>query len=223
MTTAPTRTDPWTRAAHLWPLLALTRIPGTPRPWRPAELTGEQRADRDAQLRAERHMAEIFLEAQPAPLHLDVLDTLRQLYADLCDTATGFGALSPSLLMTGPTSNPADLLEWCRQQARSQPDGIIADRDGWAILHRIEQALGEIFDGQKLTAICPWCRGGIPGTPTWRVHLLPGQMPAIVCESGTCAPPEQDAGTWWRGNPAWPLWEWEWLAQRVWAADRKAG
>jgi hypothetical protein len=233
VTAAPTRTDPWTRIAQLWPLLATTRIPGTPRPWRPAELTSEQREDRDAQLRVDRHMAEIFLEAQPAPLHLDVLDTLSTLHAALlgasCDLEAGDG-VNPPARMVAPrpcwpsaVRDPSPLIDWCRSAARSMPDGIPLDHAAWDILHSIETALSIIYDRQHLAADCPWCHGGIQRKPSWRVRLLPGQMPAIVCESGICTPPEQDAGTWWRGNPAWPLWEWEWLAQRVEAAERKAG
>ncbi len=215
------RTDPWTRLATLWPLLAVTRFPGTPRPWRAADLTGAQRADRDAQLRAERHMAEVFLEAVPAPVHVDVLDTLDVLWHKLIGAANDFGVrLSHSY---GLTDDPRTLLNWCREQARAQPDGIVADDAAWTMLHDVERAPGEIWAGQKLSADCPWCHGGIARKPSWHVRMLPGSMPAIVCESGTCQPPERDAGTWWRGMPAWPLWEWEWLAQRVEAADRKAG
>lgn len=215
-------TDPWSRAARLWPLLAMTRIPGTRRPWRHGELTLIQRDERDAQLRAERHMAEIFLEAQPAPLHLDVLDTLDLLWSVLVRTAMNLGVPMPPQRVMGALDDPRQLLELCRAAARRQPDGVVADH-GWAILHTIEAALGEIYDGQKLTADCPWCHGGIARAPSWRVHLLPGQLPAIVCESGACEPPEADAGTWWHGQPAWPLWEWSWLAQRIEADERKAG
>lgn len=226
------RTDPWTRLATLWPLLAVTRFPGTPRPWRPAELTGAQRADRDARLRAERHLAEVFLEAVPAPLHLDVLDELDQLWHKLITAANGFGV---TLSRTyGLTEDPRPLLDWCREQARTRPGGIVADDAAWAMLRDVERALGEIWAGQKLTAECPWCHGGLTiDRQTWHVRMLPAgvdpktgdakHMPAIVCESGVCEPPESDVGTWWRGMPAFPLWEWEWLAQRVEASDRKAG
>lgn len=216
------RTDPWTRLARLWPLLAITRIPGTPRPWRPAELTGQQRQERDAQLRAERHMAEVFLEAVPAPVHVDVLDTLTQLWAHLIQASRDLDGGRQRAWMRSPLEDPRPLLEWCRDTARSQPDGIVADDRAWDMLHVIERALGEIWSGQKLTAECPWCHGGLTtDRQTWRVRMLPGNMPAIVCESGTCEP-GRDVGTWWRGQPAWPLWEWEWLAQRVEASDWKA-
>lgn len=217
-------TDPWSRVAHLWPLLAITRYPGTRRPWRPRELSASQRAERDARDKAERHLAEIFLEAQPAPLHLDVLDTLDELHRMLRDAAIYLGIERGLLAASGAAlRDPRALLEACRAAARTKPDGIAVDEPAWAMLHTIEQALGEIYDGQKLAAECPWCHGGLAvDRQTWRVRILPGNMPAIVCESGTCEPPEAEAGTWWRGKPAWPLWEWNWLADRLDADSRKA-
>lgn len=214
------RTDPWTRLTRLWPLLAITRIPGTPRPWRPAELTGTQRADRDARLRAERHLAEIFLEAVPAPVHVDVLDTMTKLYATLHETAVSFGNRAIGQLMAGPLADPRPLLAWCRDAARSRPDGIVADDPAWTMLHITERALGDIWGGQRLTAICPWCHGGIARKPSWRVRILPPDLPAIVCESGACEP-GRDTGTWWHELPAWPLWEWDWLAQQLQSEEER--
>lgn len=211
-----TRTDPWTRVAHLWPLLATTRFPGTKRPWRPGDLTPAQRAQREAADHAERRMAEVFLGASPAPLHLDVLDTLNDLHARLWTTASELGMRLSETSFRSSLDDPRRLLEWCRKTARSQPDGIPVDAAAWDMLHIIEHALGEIWDGQALTADCPWCHNlSIVAEPSWYVRILPGRMPAIVCESGICEPSEQDAGTWWRGKPAWPLWEWSWLAQRL--------
>jgi hypothetical protein len=233
------QTDPWTRLAHLWPLLALTRIPGTRRPWRPAELTGAQREERDAKLRAER-LADtatyapglrwlarpgVIFASPHAPLHVDVLDTLTQLWSKLLDAAFELETLEPPErrpFLGHHDDDPAPMLEWCRKRARIAADGIQVDHAAWEMLHDLERALGEIWDGQALLADCPWCHGGISRKPSWRVRMLPGNMPAIVCESGACQPPDAEAGTWWRGLPAWPLWEWEWLAQRVEASDAKA-
>lgn len=223
-----TRTDPWTRLAHLWPLLALTRIPGTRRPWRAPELTGLQREERDAKLRAEkladtasygpglRWLARpgVIFASPHAPLHVDVLDTLTGLWRQLLAAAAEFGCAVYAQPGASVTADPGPLLGWCREQARSQPDGVPVDHAAWDMLHVIERALGEIWSGQKLTADCPWCHGGITGRPSWRVRILPPDMPAIVCESGTCEPPDADADRW-RGQPAWPLWEWDWLAQRL--------
>src|SRR2546429_302261 len=129
----------------------MTRIPGTPRPWRPAELTGPQRADRDARLRAERHLAEIFLEAVPAPVHVDVLDTLDRLWRKLITAAADFG-VTPSRAY-GLTEDPRPLLDWCRRTARDQPGGIVADDAAWTMLHDVERALGDIWGGQRLAAV----------------------------------------------------------------------
>jgi hypothetical protein len=236
------RTDPWTRVARLWPLLAMTRIPGTPRPWRPAELTGAQREERDAKLRAER-LADtasypqglrwlarpgVIFASPHAPLHVDVLDTLASLWLKLIDAGWEFEQSAPADAPARPPlqvhgallRDPGPLLEWCRERARSQPDGVPVDHAAWDMLHVIEKALGEIWSGQKLTADCPWCHGGIAGKPSWRVRVLPPDMPAIVCESGTCEPPDADADRW-RGMPAWPMWEWDWLAQQLESEEQR--
>lgn len=240
-----TRTDPWTRLAHLWPLLALTRIPGTRRPWRAPELTGLQREERDAKLRAEkladtatyapglRWLARpgVIFASPHAPLHVDVLDTLTGLWRQLLAAAAEFGCDVCVQPGASVAADPGPLLGWCREQARSQPDGVPVDHAAWEMLHVIERVLGEIWDGQRLSAECPWCHGGILRKPSWTVRMIPGgvnprtgepeQMPVVVCESGACTPPEADAGSYWRGNPVWPLWEWEWLMQRLEASDAK--
>lgn len=246
------RSDPWTRLAHLWPLLAATRHPGTRRPWRPSELTPARRAELDERERQHRdeRLADpakyppglrwlagqgVIFASRHAPLQIDVLDKLIGLWADLlaaADDLHGKPVNNWQKLMPTPLHDPRQLLEWCRQAARTQPDGIVADRAAWDMLHVIEAALAEIWNGQPLQADCPWCHGGIERKPSWRIRLIPGgrnprtgkreDMPVIVCESGTCEPPEADTGIWWRGNPAWALWEWEWLADQVEADSRRA-
>jgi hypothetical protein len=44
---------------------------------------------------------------------------------------------------------------------------------------------------------------------------------AIVCDGGMCDPPSKDVGTWWRGMPAWPIYEWDWLAKQAAAAEER--
>lgn len=215
-TAAGSAGDPWQRLAALWPLLAATRFPGTARPWRPADLTPERRAERDRQARIDR-LATIVTPAK-APVHIDVLDVLTGLHAQLHSAAA---ALGTPPMMWSPFADPQPLLAWCREAARDAPASGAASQLARDMLHTIEHALGEIWDGQQLLADCPWCHGGISRKPSWRVRMLPGGTAAIVCESGACQPPEREAGTWWRGNPAWPLWEWEWLAQRVETDEQK--
>lgn len=205
--------DPWERLAKLWPLLAATRFPGTPRPWRPAELNPQQRAERDRQARIDR-LATI-VKPSKAPVHLDVTDLLGQLHAQLHKAAALLGL---QMMMWSPFADPQPMLEWCRTAAVGNP---AADDAARSMLRTIEHALGDMWDGQQLLADCPWCHGGVSRKPSWRVRMLPDGTPVIVCESGACEPPEADVGTFWRGNPAFPLWEWEWLAQRVESDERK--
>jgi hypothetical protein len=125
-------------------------------------------------------------------------------------------------------TNGPDLAAWVARTARH-------------MLNEMGRALALVYDGQQLRMICPWCAGRtetapIGGEYTWRVRDLLGtlrcehghpdrqacpscpQHIAIVCESGTCEPPSRDVTTWWRGHPAWPIYEWDWLAKRVHAA-----
>jgi hypothetical protein len=114
------------------------------------------------------------------------------------------------------------------------------DRQGRA-LHRlageIQRLLSLVRGGQLLAgAVCPWCRGVTPkhpagGAATLRVEEIAkarpanGQRPAVtalfavVCWNTSCAPTDAQCGTWWRGFPAWPFEEWEWLADRLVVAD----
>lgn len=112
--------------------------------------------------------------------------------------------------------------------ARLNPDLLehIADT---AAMHvrRAAPALGLITDGQLLAALCPWCDGKTSAAPvgghrTLRVRTLPGGLPAVVCEGGSCDPPEAECGARWRGLPAWPEHEWTWLAARLHRAEGAA-
>lgn len=221
--------DALAELADLWPLLAETRIPGTPPPWRPPELTAEQRAVRDHQARLDRLDTDA-IGWSAAPLHLAVVDVLTDLAAELGELADviadGAGAAAP--VMSSALSDPRPLLAWCRTalgDADADTVAYVADRAA-AMRRTVERRTADVWDGMRLPIVCPWCRGVTPYAPaggehTWRMRMLPGSpqtVPAIVCESGVCEPPERDVGTWWRGRPCWPVPEWEWLARRVEAA-----
>jgi hypothetical protein len=82
-----------------------------------------------------------------------------------------------------------------------------------------------LYDGQRLDVICPWCEGRTEAAPvggekTWRVRQLPGDLVAIVC-GGICEPPSKAVGTWFKGQPAWPVWDWDWLAKQVTAMEKR--
>lgn len=108
-------------------------------------------------------------------------------------------------------------------------------------LHRltadVSRVLGLVRAGQLLSgAVCPWCRGVTPkhpagGATTLRVEeiakaknataLRPAveAVHAVVCWNPLCDPGEEDCGTRYRGRPAWPWHEWEWLAKRLIIAE----
>jgi hypothetical protein len=62
----------------------------------------------------------------------------------------------------------------------------------------------------------------LSGAYSLRVRLLPGDLPAIVCESDIpCEPPRRKVGTWFLSRPAWPVEQWRWLAKQLHAADQR--
>jgi hypothetical protein len=112
------------------------------------------------------------------------------------------------------------------------------------IADRIATHLGEVHDGQVLEALCPWCNGRTPSRPAGGALTLvvmdrarratstpsaddavrPGEddrrQPLIVCRGTSCTPPDSDVGLWLGPDdgarrPAWPMREWDWLAQRL--------
>lgn len=95
-----------------------------------------------------------------------------------------------------------------------QLGGYVED-EARRLRYDVAKYLGELTYGQRLKALCPWCRGGTEKGYTLRVREVHGE-PAIVCESGVCEPSEADCGVWVRGNPAWNLdREGAWLADRI--------
>ena len=208
------------------PGLAESRIRGTDQPWRPADLTPQARAERDRQARAE--FAERSAKApgeHPSPVHEHLVD----LFADVVIAAERLAenltqpAWCP--MIAPPSSAFADPRPYLRLALACLP--LVDDEDllAWAatgarcMVTAVATATGEVYVGQHLDVVCPWCRGVTPETPaggarTWRVRELPGGQTAIVCE-GVCEPPLRDVGTWWHGQPCWPMREWDWLAGRL--------
>jgi hypothetical protein len=106
-----------------------------------------------------------------------------------------------------------------------------------ALTSEVSRVLGLVRAGQLLSgAVCPWCRGVTPkhpagGATTLRVEeiakakhatqLRPAveAVHAVVCWNPLCDPDEEDCGTRYRGRPAWPWHEWEWLAKRLVIAE----
>lgn len=232
--------------AERWPDLAGLAEPGTRRPYRAPMLTTEQREDRDWQARMERweRTAE-SIGASAAPTPPGVLDMLVSMLADAVLLADDVAREITCPILAPPDSGFGDAWPYLDFAARHLTEAEQAAWEWAATIHgMVEQtarALGLLVDGQRLTAVCPWCHGVTGEQPaggalTWVVRdLLARQkcehghadrrwcpdcpkLIAVVCE-GSCEPPSKDVGTWVRGQPAWPWSEWEWLAQRLRRAD----
>lgn len=218
-------------AAELVPFLALLRDPAASRPWREATLTAQARAERDYEARAELADRNEDAPGEHADAaRADVLDLL----ADVLDHAV-FLATFVSRAAWCPIQRPpgrdADPRPYLRRAAEYLPLAVTGWTNGKDIAHYVadvaaalvadlHHGLALVADGHTVKAVCPWCKGRtetapIGGEYTWRVRVLPGGEPAIVCESGTCHPSSKEVGTWWGGCPVWPMQDWPWLARRL--------
>ncbi len=201
------------------------RLKGTQRPWQqPADLTPTQAEARDVQAASERADRSVLsIGEHPAPLHLDVLDLLVDLLATADDLAERVAQAAGVERLPPAASAMADPTPYLRHAAEHLAAAVMYDQqlghhveaEAVRLRYDVAKALGEFVYGQRLLALCPWCRGGAEQGFTLRVREVHGH-PAVVCESGTCEPPEADCGNWHRGLPAWPLdTEGAWLADRI--------
>lgn len=199
-----------------WTDLLDAKVPGTPRPWAQTMTREESRAKARTQAR------EVEVPQGPAPVHLDVVDTVvevRRIGRELAVYALEAIGDDPAELPHGVGD---DARPWWAYLARVL-DRLVDQRDDGVdeVLRRIRHAkqltaaaLRLILDGHVIEADCPWCRAR-----PLKVRIVAGE-PLVVCESDrVCEPPEADCGNWIgrRGvaRPAWIQPEWEWLAQRI--------
>lgn len=217
-----------------WPDLTEARLPGTARPWRQPDLTSEQRAERDHLARIERQERSGLAPGEaPAPVDLAVLDLLGEILWQADEIA---GVIADAIMcprLAPPPSALTDARPWLDFAARHYGEAELHTDDYARVANttrdlvaQVARALCLVYDGQRLDVECPWCAGRTETTPvggakTWRVRQLPGDLVAIVCESGTCEPPSKDVGTWWRGRPCWPVAEWDWLSKQVTASEQR--
>lgn len=219
--------------AAYWPDLTESRLPGTARPWRQPELSPERRAERDHTARIERdERAGFALGESPAPVDVGVLDLLASLLWD-ADTIHEHVAQAAGIERLAPPSTAfADARPYLAYAVKHLPavdeEAVVDVIAGIArgMKADIARALCLVYDGQRLDVTCIWCAGRtelapVGGEKTWRVRELPGDLVAIVCESGTCEPESRFVGTWWRGKPCWPVSEWDWLAKQVTANESR--
>ncbi|WP_113699169.1 hypothetical protein [Nonomuraea lactucae] len=217
-----------------WPDLLDARLPmATRRPWQTPTLDAEGKELLDAAAYLDRYFRNpLGVRESPAPLDVNVLQTVLDVLVHADDLAAELGEWSVRPLLASPGMGELDArpyLAYARARlAEEQEDlGEPGPWSEWAepIVHRVYEsvarALAMLYTGQTVRVICPWCLGRtaenpIGGEYTWRIHELPGRPPqiAIICH-GQCEPPQREVGTWWGGKPCWPLWDWERLAKRV--------
>lgn len=206
-----------------WPDLAISRFKGTARviaatTRRPAEQLEEGEG----------------FGSVPAPVHLDVLDAIAAildwaytLHEHVAQTI-GHDRLTPPVSIY---ANPRPYLEFVRDHL---PGACDDDHDMLEAVHdtthRIKSLIftkiGEVFDGQELEALCPFCLGQtfkrLFGERTMRVRLVESRVregelePVVLCENPDgCRPFAVECDMWVGSKPAWPLSRWGWLAERL--------
>lgn len=208
------------------PDLVEARLPmATRRPWQQPELNAEQRELRDGEAMIERYFRnELAPGETPAPLDIHVLQTLLDVLVTADDLAASLApeAMCPMLAPLGP--GQLDARPWLRF-ARARLLDLGESWQAWTagkvarMYEAVARCLAMLYTGQTIRVICPWCLGRtaeqpIGGVYTWQVVVLPGDQVAIIC-SGICEPPQRQVGTWWGGQPCWPISDWERLAKHV--------
>lgn len=222
-----------------WPDLEESRLKGTPRPPAPgATLTEGKRQRQNQQRREDVVLADDRAPgASVAPLHLDVLDTMANLLmaADLLHEHVAQTIGHPTL--DHPASAYSDPRPYLRYVVELLPEACEDDPDmleaAWekadGMRSDILMALGEVFDGQRLSAVCPFCVGQtskrLAGELTMRVRIrdIPTEENPnlaeflVVCENpdGMCQPFAKEVDTKYGEHPAWRFSRWGWLAKQL--------
>lgn len=197
-----------------WEHLTTSRFLGTPRPWRqPPRRKPGNRESYDAP-------PTFSTTPIPAPLHLDTHDLIHH----ILKKARHIAVLAATelhqhqvlaYLQHHRSVHPAEELDYVMRHWDKLEEATCKQIEG--IVHRMRarmaEAFSEVLDGQQLHADCPWC-----GKPEMRIRLIGpphATQPVVVCENDGCNPQPAECGKWWKGHPAWPFHEWEWLAQRI--------
>lgn len=206
-----------------WPDLIDARLPmSTPRPWRQPELSPQARTKRDALARIEQaERNPLAIGESPAPVDVSILSTAFDVLITADDLAAVVAEHAGLPVLPPPRLGELDAWPYLAYAAAHMSEDL-ADYAAPITARMVDQvarAVCMVYDGQVLDVLCPWCDGRTTETPaggakTWRVMLLPGDLVAIVC-AGLCEPSAGDVGTWWHGQPCWPIARWDWLAKRL--------
>jgi hypothetical protein len=217
--------------AEYWPGISQLRDPTVFAPRPPSLLTPETRAELDYQARLERwERIDLAPGEHPDAARAEILDLMASLAVDADDLVDEIARPlivirpdPPSTAFADPTPLLVFAIEHLAEaHALDSSIGRHVARLAARMLDQVSRALCLEHDGHTLTALCPWCKGGLAGQPSLRVQILPGDEVAIVCQSDIpCEPPRRKVGTWYLGRPCWPFRDWRWLAQQLHAADER--
>jgi hypothetical protein len=219
--------------AEYWPGIAELRDPAVFAPRPPSLLTLERRAELDYEARLERwERIDLAPGEHSDAARAEVLDLMASLVVDAdelveevsrCVPSPWARPDPPSTAFADPTPLLAFAITHLAEAHALDPSvGRHVARIAGRMLDQVSRALCLEHDGHTLTALCPWCKGGLAGQPSLRVQILPGEEVAIVCQSDIpCEPPRRKVGTWYLGRPCWPFRDWRFLAQQLHAADER--
>lgn len=206
-----------------WPDLVESRLKGTPR------ITQSRPARNPNDLEPGEGLGSL-----PAPIHLDILDAMASIvmWADmlheLVAQTVGHDRLEPAVSALADPRPFLRYVEALLPEAAGMDDEIVE-----AVTEKAERMrslllgkLGEVYDGQRLEAVCPFCVGRtfekLAGERTLYVRVVPvatgheGLETVVVCENTVgCTPFARECDMWVRGAPAWPIHRWGWLADRL--------
>jgi hypothetical protein len=206
-----------------WPDFVEAKTKGTPRRGIPSK-----RRDRETIEEGEG------LGAIPAPIHLDILDAMARIVMDADMLHERIAQTVGHPRLEHASSALADPRPFLRYVEVLLPEAFEVDPEAaddaretaGRMRSTILAKLGEVFDGQELDAICPFCVGRTFSKPagerTLRVRLVPSRIVdgeqefVVVCENEVgCKPFSAECDMWVKGRPAWPWSQWEWLAERL--------
>jgi len=236
--------------ADAWPALVTLRVPssGRRRPPGRRDVSEAQRlhaAVLAIQERMEDRQRAVEVNAMPvpptgpipAPAVIAVLDLLALFVAtaaDIAETVARVAGVDAPPQVESSWTDPRPYLKFARTWL-TVADGADDRTMPWvaktlrSLADRVATQLGEVYDGQLLDALCPWCGGRTERRPTGGERTLvvyarqsrrdaegtKHEGPVIVCRGVNCTPPESACGTSVGAHPAWPEREWDWLSKQL--------
>lgn len=210
-----------------WPDLIESRMPLTTKPLRQTRtITGEEKDLLDAAEHLERYFRNnLSWGESPAPVDVDILQVLLDVVVHADDLAAELGPPVCCPILAPPALGVLDARPWLSYSlARLHELDDDWSAYVWPVVEKIYKrtaaALAEIYTGQTVKIVCPWCSGRtveqpVGGAHTWQVEVLPNNQVAIICHGTNCNPPADMVGTWLWGKPCWPITAWPRLAARL--------